>query len=71
MKAIDRRLLFILVDVVWGIANEDESVPSTVWAREMIKTAIERRRAEKYSKEKLVFIPQTGMNNPARRQDKK
>ena len=49
MKAIDRKLLFHLVDVVWGVAHEDKSVPSTKWAREMIKSAIERRRAEKYS----------------------
>lgn len=48
MNAIDRKLLFHLVDVVWGQAHEDQSVPSTAWAREMIKTAIERRRAEKY-----------------------
>lgn len=54
MKAIDRRLLFILVDIVWSTANEDESVPSTPWAREMIKKAIEHRRAEKYSKRKTI-----------------
>jgi len=48
MKAIDRKLLFHLVDIVWGEAHEDESVPSTRWSREMIKKAIERRRAEKY-----------------------
>ncbi len=49
MNAIDRKLLFHLVDVVWGVANEDKSVPATSWAREMIKRAIERRRLEKYS----------------------
>jgi len=53
MKGIDRRLLFHLVDVVWGEAHEDESVPSTDWARTMIKKAIERRREEKYSKQNL------------------
>lgn len=50
MKSIDRKLLFHLVDVVWGVAHEDESVPTTAWSREMIKEAIERRRKEKYSK---------------------
>lgn len=50
MKAIDRRLLFILVDVVWGDAFENESVPSTKHARDLIIKSIERRRAEKYSK---------------------
>jgi len=53
MKAIDRRLLFHLVDVVWGEAHEDESVPSTEWSRRMIQRAIEIRRGEKYSKQKL------------------
>lgn len=53
MKAIDRKLLFHLVDVVWGVAHEDDSVPSTDWSRAMIQKAIERRRAEKYSKQKL------------------
>lgn len=53
MKAIDRKLLFHLVDVVWGDAFEDESVPSTVHARRLIQKAIERRREEKYSKQKL------------------
>lgn len=48
MKAIDRKLLFHLVDVVWGDIYEDESVPSTFHARELIQKAIERRRAEKY-----------------------
>jgi len=55
MKAIDRKLLFHLVDIVWGVAHEDESVPSTEWAREMIQKAIERRRGEKYSKQKLIL----------------
>jgi len=38
---IDRlkRLLPHLVDVVWGIAHEDESVPSSDWARRMIEKA--------------------------------
>ena len=49
MKAIDRKLLFHLVDIVWGVVHEDNSVPSTNWARKMIQKAIERRRAEKYS----------------------
>lgn len=49
MKQIDRRLLFILVDVVWGDAFEDESVPSTKHAIDLIQKAIERRRFEKYS----------------------
>ena len=53
MKAIDRKLLFHLVDIVWGDAFEDESVPSTEHARELIQKAIERRRQEKYSKQKL------------------
>lgn len=48
MKSINRRLLFNLVDVVWGEAHEDKSVPSTDWARRMIKEAIERTRKEKY-----------------------
>lgn len=56
MKAIDRKLLFHLVDIVWGDAFEDESVPSTEHARELIQKAIERRRGEKYSKEKL-YLP--------------
>ena len=50
MKAIDRKLLFHLVDVVWSEAHENESVPSTDWSRRMIQKAIERRRSEKYSK---------------------
>jgi len=53
MKQIDRKLLFHLVDIVWGDAFEDESVPSTDHARTLIQKAIERRRAEKYSKQKL------------------
>ena len=53
MKAIDRKLLFHLVDIVWGDCNEDESVPSTIHARRLIQKAIERRRGEKYSKQKL------------------
>jgi hypothetical protein len=53
MKGINRRLLFNLVDVVWGESREDESVPSTDWARRMIKKAIERTRKEKYSKKTL------------------
>lgn len=48
MKAIDRKLLFHLVDIVWGESREDDSVPSTEWSRKMIQKAIERRRAEKY-----------------------
>lgn len=48
MKAIDRRLLFHLVDIVWGDAHEDQSVPSTAHARDLIQKAIERRRGEKY-----------------------
>jgi hypothetical protein len=48
MKQIDRRLLFHLVDIVWGDAMEDESVPSTAHARTLIQKAIERRRGEKY-----------------------
>lgn len=50
MKAIDRKLLFILVDVVWGDAFEDQSVPSTAHARTLIQKAIELRRVEKYSR---------------------
>jgi len=53
MKSIDRKLLFHLVDVVWGDALEDQSVPSTPHARTLILKAIERRGAEKYSKTKL------------------
>lgn len=53
MKQIDRKLLFHLVDIVWGDAFEDESVPSTAHARTLIIKAIERRRGEKYSKQKL------------------
>lgn len=49
MNSIDRKLLFHLVDVVWEIAHEDNSVPSTDWARRMIMKAIGRRRKEKYS----------------------
>lgn len=48
MKQIDRRLLFHLVDIVWGDVNEDQSVPSTAHARMLIQKAIERRRGEKY-----------------------
>lgn len=48
MKQIDRRLLFHLVDIVWGDAMEDNSVPSTAHARNLIQKAIERRRGEKY-----------------------
>jgi hypothetical protein len=48
MKQIDRRLLFHLVDIVWGDAMEDTSVPSTAHARQLIQKAIERRREEKY-----------------------
>ena len=36
----DRVLLRHLVDVVWGEANEDQSVPSTSWANRMIDHAI-------------------------------
>lgn len=32
-------LLLNLVDTVWGIAHEDESVPSTEWAKKMIAKA--------------------------------
>ena len=46
MRNIDVKLLLHLVDVVWSTANEDESVPSTKWAKEMIETAKKRRRAE-------------------------
>jgi hypothetical protein len=53
MKSIDRKLLLHLVDVVWGEAFENESVPSTALARKLIQKAIERRRAEKYSNPKL------------------
>lgn len=52
MKAIDRRLLFHLVDIVWGDALEDGSVPSTKHSRALIQKAIEKRRAEKYSRPK-------------------
>lgn len=54
MKQIDRRLLFHLVDIVWGDAHEDESVPSTPHARKLIQKAIERRRAEKYKKFEVI-----------------
>lgn len=57
MKAIDRKLLFHLVDVVWGDAFEDESVPSTAHARTLIKKAIERRRFEKYNGKPLTQPP--------------
>jgi hypothetical protein len=50
MNAIDRKLLFHLVDIVWGDALEDGSVPSTIHSRTLIEKAIERRRAEKYQK---------------------
>lgn len=33
--------LLQLIDVVWGVAYEDESVPSTAWARRMIAKARE------------------------------
>ena len=33
------RFLLHLVDVVWGVANEDESVPGTDWAKRMIEQA--------------------------------
>lgn len=35
-----RAMLRHLVDVVWGEANEDQSVPSTPWADRMIDHAI-------------------------------
>ena len=47
---INRALLYNLVDVVWGEAHEDKSVPSTDWSRRMIKKAIEITRKEKYNK---------------------
>ena len=53
MKSIDRKLLFHLVDIVWGDAMEDNSVPSTSHARTLIKKAIERRRSEKYEEQKI------------------
>jgi len=53
MKAIDRKLLFHLVDIVWADAHEDESVPSTDHSRQLILKAIERRRAEKYSRDQI------------------
>lgn len=34
-----QQLLPHLVDVVWGEANEDESVPSSDWAKRMIEKA--------------------------------
>jgi hypothetical protein len=54
MKQIDRKLLSHLVDIVWGDALEDGSVPSTPHKRKLIQQAIERRRAEKYEDEKLI-----------------
>lgn len=54
MKSIDRKLLFHLVDIVWGDAHQDNSVPSTGHARRLIKKAIERRRAEKYEDQKII-----------------
>lgn len=42
LKAEIKRLLYLLphlVDVVWGEANEDTSVPSSDWARRMIDKA--------------------------------
>lgn len=54
MNAIDRKLLAHLVDVVWGEAHEDESVPSSDLAKRMITKAIERRRMEKYSETNLT-----------------
>lgn len=45
---MSRQLLYNLVDIVWGFAHEDESVPSTSTSRELIKKAIERTRKEKY-----------------------
>ena len=46
---MSRELLFNLVDIVWGDALEDNSVPSTPHARKLIKKAIERTRKQKYS----------------------
>lgn len=54
-KGIQRKLLFHLVDIVWGEAHEDKSVPSTDWSRRMIQKAIERTRREKY--ERKVIKP--------------
>jgi len=53
MKSIDRKLLFHLVDIVWGDALEDGSVPSTAHSRQLIHKAILRRRAEKYEDQKV------------------
>ena len=39
LDASSEAFLLHLVDVVWGVANEDESVPSTDWAKRMIQTA--------------------------------
>ena len=39
--ALDDAFLLHLVDVVWGVAHEDVSVPDTEWARRMIAKARE------------------------------
>lgn len=38
-EALEHRFLLHLVDVVWGEAHEDKSVPSTDWAERMIQKA--------------------------------
>lgn len=39
LKADQQKLLRKIVDVVWGVAHEDESVPATYWADQMIEIA--------------------------------
>jgi len=51
---INRALLYNLVDIVWGDAMEDQSVPSTPHASDLIKKAIERTTEQKYSSSKIV-----------------
>lgn len=43
------KFLLHLVDVVWGEAKEDQSVPSTEWASRMIEKAIARHNQEAFS----------------------
>jgi hypothetical protein len=38
-EKLNDKFLLHLVDVVWQTANEDESVPSTIWAMKMIEHA--------------------------------
>jgi hypothetical protein len=58
------KLLPHLVDVVWGEAHEDESVPSTAWARRLIVQARETYDPDDPLPPPCVACGGTGRNRP-------